>query len=209
MDEGKEFERIKQNDLNVPDTSTSSALKNPNVFSLKINKQLVTFLVTFGLLLSIFYALTIQFESYVPIFNMQMTSATLVQVLQFFGLKATLSANEVDLQNFVLAVVRQCTGLFEVITLLACVLAFPTNWKNKLMGIGMGLPLIYAANIVRLVFLAYLGVYYFPVFEVVHDYILQLTFFSSVIFIWFAWIDKVVRVRKNADAAQQIEIDRQ
>jgi archaeosortase B (VPXXXP-CTERM-specific) len=179
-------------------------LKSPNALSLKINRQLLIFIAEFSILLSVFYILTIQFESYVPIFNMQTTSATLVQILQFFGLKATLNANQVSLQSFVLEVVRQCTGLFEVITLLACVLAFPTSLRNKLLGAAMGLPLIYVANILRLVFLAYLGVYNFPIFEVVHDYILQLTFFSFVIFIWFAWIDRVVRVRKNADAVQQI-----
>ena len=170
------------------------APKNRNLnFSFKINKQMLRFLAIFSSLLALLYVLSIQFESYVPIFNMQTTSSTLVQLLQIFGLKVTISANEVSLSNFVLEVVRQCTGLFEVITLVAAVVAYPTNYKNKIKGIAIGLPLIYTFNIIRLVFLAYLGVYYFPLFEIVHDYILQITFFSFVIFIWFFWLQTVVR----------------
>lgn len=167
----------------------SSAIK----FSFKINRQLVRFLAIFGLLLGVLYVLSIQFESYIPIFNIATTSTTLVQILNFLGLQATLNSNEVSTSTFVLTIVRQCTGLFEVITLISAVAAYPTNLKNKIKGIAIGLPLIYVFNIARLISLAYLGIYSFSLLEIVHDYVLQITFFSFVISIWFFWINNVVR----------------
>jgi archaeosortase B (VPXXXP-CTERM-specific) len=124
---------------------------------------------------------------------METTSSILAKLLQILGLKATITAKEINLSTFAISVVRQCTGLFEVITLIAAVIAYPTTIEKKIKGIEMGLPLIFIFNILRLILLAYLGVYYFPMFEIVHDYILQLTFFSFVIFIWFFWINSVVK----------------
>lgn len=167
--------------------------KIPMKFSFKVNTQLVRFLVIFGFTLGVLYVLTIQFESYVPIFNMATTSATLVELLKLLGLQASLNSNGVSISNFVLAIVRQCTGLFEVITLIAAVVAYPTKLKNKIKGIAIGLPLIYIFNIARLISLAYLGNYSFALLEIVHDYVLQITFFSFVVSIWFYWINNVVK----------------
>jgi archaeosortase B (VPXXXP-CTERM-specific) len=124
---------------------------------------------------------------------MATTSATLVELLKLLGLQASLNSNGVSISNFVLDIVRQCTGLFEVITLIAAVFAYPTSLKNKMKGIAIGLPLIYFFNTVRLISLAYLGIYSFALLEIVHDYVLQITFFSFVVSIWFYWINNVVK----------------
>lgn len=167
----------------------STVIKIP----LKINPQLLQFLIVFGSLLFVFYYATILFEMYVPVFNIETTATTLAYLLKMLGVGATIDSANVQTSAFVLSVVRQCTGLFEAITLLACILAYPTNWKNKLKGIAMGLPLIYVFNIVRLIFLALLGIQSFSLFEFFHDYILQITFMSLVIGIWFFWIQNVVK----------------
>jgi archaeosortase B (VPXXXP-CTERM-specific) len=169
-------------------------------FSFKVNMLLLRFLAIFGFLLGVLYVLTIQFEPYVPIFNIATTSATLVELLKLFGLQASLNSNGVSISNFVFDIVRQCTGLFEVITLIAAIFAYPSSLKNKMKGIAIGLPLIYIFNIVRLVSLAYVGIYSFSLLEIVHDYILQITFFSFVVSIWFYWINNVVR--KNVEEAK-------
>lgn len=162
-------------------------------FSFKINKQLLRFLVIFGFVLGVLYILTIQFESYVPIFNMSATSATLVELLNLFGLQASINSSGVSISNFALEIVRQCTGLFEVITLIAAVSAYPASLMNKMKGLAIGIPLIYIFNIVRLISLAYVGIFSFSLLEIIHDYVLQITFFSFVVFIWFFWINNVVR----------------
>lgn len=178
----------------VSKNESEKTTNNPQFrFTFKINKQLLRFLVIFGFILGVLYILSIQYESYVPIFNMATTSATLVELLKIFGLQASLNSNGVTISSFSLDIVRQCTGLFEVITLIAAVFAYPASLKNKMKGLAIGIPLIYIFNLLRLISLAYLGIYSFSLLEIVHDYILQITFFSFVVSIWFFWINNVVR----------------
>ena len=160
---------------------------------LKVNPAILKFVVFFITSLSIFYFISIQFESYIPLFSMQSTAKTLHLLLNLAGMKNNLNAYSINFSNFSITIVRQCTGIFEAMALTACMLAYPASKEKKFAGIVFAIPVIYIFNMLRLVFLSILGIYYPSVFEAIHDYLLQLTFVFLVVFFWIFWIDKVVK----------------
>jgi archaeosortase B (VPXXXP-CTERM-specific) len=163
---------------------------------IRINKKVLSFILTFMTLLAIFYFVSIEFEGYIPIFSMRHTAEVLHFLLNSAGMQNNLDKYNITFSNFSLTIVRQCTGIFELMAVISCILAFPSPVKKKLVGIAMALPIIYGFNMARLIFLSALGINYPSVFEVVHDYILQLSFVFLVVFFWIYWINRVVKGEK-------------
>lgn len=163
------------------------------IFKIKINPKVAKFISLFIIFLSTFYFLSIAFENYIPLFNMRSISATLSTILKYIGIPSSLKGNVLVFNNFSIEIVRQCTGIFEVMALSACILAYPASKEKKFAGIVFVIPMIYIFNMLRLIFLSILGIYYPYLFEAVHDYILQLTFVFLVVFFWIFWINKVVK----------------
>ena len=162
----------------------------------KINPEVAKFIFIFFTSLAIFYFLSINFESFIPFFNMQSTTQALFFFLKTIGINSSAGTYQIVFPNFAITIVRQCTGIFEVMAIVSCILAFPSSIKKKITGISLAIPTIYFFNMGRLIFLSILGIYYPSVFEAVHDYLLQLTFVFLVVFFWIFWIDKVVKSGK-------------
>jgi len=165
-------------------------------FKLKINPEKIRFIALFIVLISAFYFLSVQFESYIPLFNMHSTANMLYTILKTIGVNSTIKSNILTFDNFSIQIIRQCTGIFEVIALSAVMLAYPASKEKKLAGIMISIPTIYLFNMLRLVFLSILGIYYQFLFDAVHEYFFQITFVFLVIFIWILWIEKVVKSEK-------------
>jgi exosortase family protein XrtM len=70
-------------------------------------------------------------------------------------------------------VAQGCDG-FECFMLLgAALLAFPAKWRSKLVGLGMGIPLVYVCNLARIVVLYYVERHAPAHFQLVHVYVAQ------------------------------------
>jgi exosortase H (IPTLxxWG-CTERM-specific) len=74
-------------------------------------------------------------------------------------------------KGFAMEVRDGCNGVNVVILLWAAILAYPSNLKWKLIGLGGGLAAIQAVNLLRLVSLFYLGQYSPSIFEFAHLYL--------------------------------------
>ena len=114
-------------------------------------------------------------------------------VLSAFTDKATIQGNLVHMDGFAVRIIEECTGIFEVIIFVAAVLAFPTTWAKRLIGFGMGIPLLYVFNVVRILVLILVGRYQPDVFEFMHLYFWQATLILMITSVWLLWIFKVVR----------------
>ncbi|MHC1566570.1 MAG: hypothetical protein ACXQT5_06090 [Candidatus Syntropharchaeia archaeon] len=75
----------------------------------------------------------------------------------------------------------------------SCVLAYPTTYRNKGIGILIGIPLIYSINILRLVVISFVQIYSPSLFEFFHVYLWQATFIIFVVIIFLLWIEMVVK----------------
>lgn len=163
------------------------------------DRKKLKFVLVFFVALSILYYLSIALEDRIPIFNMQSTTRSLYGILYRLGVGTELEGNMIHFDGFSFHIIRQCTGMFEIITITSCILAFPSKLTDKVLGILLAIPIIYFFNLARLILLSYLGLYYPAFFDLAHDYLLQLSFIALVVIYWMFWVDQVSEDRVNED----------
>ena len=86
-----------------------------------------------------------------------------------------------------------CNGIEATIVLVAAMLAFPSSWKMKLWGIGLGFIAVQAVNLIRIVSLFFLGQWNFKVFEFAHLYMWQALIMLDVLVVWLLWMRYVAK----------------
>jgi archaeosortase B (VPXXXP-CTERM-specific) len=125
-----------------------------------------------------------------------MAEATAAAEYYFFSLftdSISLDGKLVIFGGFAVQIIEECTGLYEVLIFVAAVLAFPTTLVKKAIGIGLGTPILYAINVLRIGFLMGVGRYYPDSFDFMHLYFWQATLILMITSVWLLWIFKVVR----------------
>lgn len=122
------------------------------------------------------------------------TAGLVYRVASVFSSEAALGEGSVvRLGQFPVAVIDECTGVYEAVLLGAALLAFPTSWGRTAIGFLVGFPLIYAMNVARIVMLLFVGRHFPHVFEFMHVYFWQVTMIAMVASVWLAWVLWVVR----------------
>ena len=160
--------------------------------TIKNNRQIIVFLIIFILNIILFFTLFYLFEDSFG-FLKKWTAEITASVSHFFGLEITVQDNLLLLKNTTFEIIQECTGLFAIMIYVSCVLAYPTKLVKKGEGILLGIPLIFLLNIIRMVFLVYIGNHHYNLFEYVHSYLWQGTFIIVVILLWFIWIEKIAK----------------
>jgi exosortase H (IPTLxxWG-CTERM-specific) len=95
--------------------------------------------------------------------------------------------------GFSVQIVSECFGLLEMAIYAAAVLAFATSWRKRLLGVAMGLPLIFAFNLLRIGMLLFVGRHSRAFFEFAHLYFWQATLVLGITALWLVWVRFVVR----------------
>ena len=82
-------------------------------------------------------------------------------------------------------------------------LAFPTRWWKRFVGIAAGVPLLYAINVVRLVCLGLIGAYdeTQEIFDFAHHYVWQGIYIIFVVAIWMVWVEVLVKPGRRIRSA--------
>jgi exosortase H (IPTLxxWG-CTERM-specific) len=92
------------------------------------------------------------------------------------------------LSGFGVSIEAGCNGVEAAIILVAGMLAFPSNWKQKLAGIAIGIVAVQAVNLLRIISLFYLGQWSFKAFEFAHLYLWQALIMLDVLVVWMLWV---------------------
>ena len=98
-------------------------------------------------------------------------------------------------RTFPFIVVSECGAIEIMAIFIAAVLAFPATWRSRLVGLLIGIPLMYSVNIFRLFCLAIIGAVD-PTrkwFTFAHEYVWQAVFIIFVVAVWMAWVEYVAR----------------
>lgn len=90
-------------------------------------------------------------------------------------------------RSFALEVRDGCNGVNVVVLLWAAIVAYPSNWRWKLVGLGGGLTAIQLLNLLRLISLFYLGQYSAPLFEFAHLYLWETLIILDAIVVFRFW----------------------
>ena len=81
-----------------------------------------------------------------------------------------------------------CDGIEAVIILVSAIMAFPSPWKHKLVGIGIGFVAIQSLNLVRIISLFYLGQWNKVWFDWFHLYLWQALIVLDALAVWLIWL---------------------
>ncbi|HOZ45468.1 MAG TPA: archaeosortase/exosortase family protein [Candidatus Hydrogenedentes bacterium] len=106
-----------------------------------------------------------------------------------------------DLQGmtFAFTVVPDCGAIPSMSIFLAAVVAFPTRWWKRVIGVVAGLPILYFVNCGRLACLATIGAWDYgqghagKYFNFAHHYVWQGIYIVFVVAVWMIWVEYVVR----------------
>jgi exosortase H (IPTLxxWG-CTERM-specific) len=85
-------------------------------------------------------------------------------------------------------IVAGCNGVEAVLILVSAILAFPSPWKHKLIGIALGFVAIQTLNLVRIVSLYYLHEWNQVWFEWFHLYLWQALIILDALIFWLIWL---------------------
>ena len=122
------------------------------------------------------------------------TAELVYEVLRSFSSEAKLTdGGIVLLGHFPVAIIDECTGVYEAVLHGAALLAFPTTWGKTAIGFLLGFPLIYGLNLARIVMLLVVGRYRPQLFDFMHIYFWQVSMIAMVSTTWLAWVIWVVR----------------
>jgi exosortase/archaeosortase family protein len=117
------------------------------------------------------------------------TASAAVWLINASGLRATLvEGSEVHVANRVLLIDLYCTGISLVAIFVALVAAYPLRPRIRAMGLLVGIPVIIAANLARIVIAAHVAARAPEAFRFTHDYLLQVGMVLVVGLLWAGWL---------------------
>jgi len=90
--------------------------------------------------------------------------------------------------GFAVSIEAGCNGVEAGIILVAAILAFPSRWREKLIGIVVGLATIQALNLIRIISLFYIGQWNRTFFEWAHLYVWQTLIMLDVLIVFLLWL---------------------
>jgi exosortase H (IPTLxxWG-CTERM-specific) len=169
----------------------------------KIPWALVRIYIYFGVTLVFFFALFAQdffFKSVMEPFTAFVAFCS-SKLLNVFGSWTSVSGTHLSSSDYGINVVYGCNGAFATAILLSGIIAYPSRIKEKLTGVLIGIPAIFAINQIRVISLFLLGRSHPDVFEEVHVYVWQPIIIIFAIFVWDFWARNFVRkgeVHKDA-----------
>jgi len=110
------------------------------------------------------------------------------KVLGFLNVPSVCEGSIIKLPAISLDVKFGCNGLEAVMIYSIAVIAFPSSWQRKLMGIAAGFVVIQVVNILRIAGLAYAGVHFPGIFELLHVYVAQGMMIAVALGVFFIYL---------------------
>jgi archaeosortase B (VPXXXP-CTERM-specific) len=126
------------------------------------------------------------------------TATQVSWAMRLLGIESTASGTQLTFGSKAVTIVMECTALQVAMIYSALVLAYPSSIKSKLIGIGVGIPMILAVNIVRLLMICFVLWWKPEYFEMMHIYVWQVVFIVVVVAMAAIWIEKVVHRERSA-----------
>ena len=157
------------------------------------NADILKFAGSYLFFIGFFVLIYIIFQEHFS-FLRSLTASTLSALLGLLGVSHTLDDTLLHLVDGIsLNIIDECTGIYELFVYTGCVMAYPTSSNKKLAGVAFGIPAMFGINMVRLLSLAFVGLWFPSIFGYVHYYLWQVTLILLVVFVMLVWIEKIVK----------------
>ena len=121
-------------------------------------------------------------------------------ILTMLGEPARSQGTLIASAAFTVDVKNGCNGVEAMLLLVAAVLAFPASLRERVLGTILGIGLLQAANLFRVVTLFWLGVHHREVFELFHAAIWQTLLILLSVAIFVVWSSRVAHRARPDDS---------
>lgn len=98
--------------------------------------------------------------------------------------------NFLFVRGYGIEIIDGCNGITPLSLLVAGVLAFPTTWRARAVGLLIGVPVVVVVNLVRIAALWFLGLHYPDWFDRSHIYIAQAFVILATGGFWLWWLGR-------------------
>jgi exosortase H (IPTLxxWG-CTERM-specific) len=112
-------------------------------------------------------------------------------ILRVFGIDVSVSGGVISSDAFFIQVVPACTGMYPMAIYLSAVIAIHCSWKEKVMGVALGVLGLFCLNVLRLVSLFAIGLYFPNVLEQAHLLVWQSLVIFATVVLWLSWARKI------------------
>ncbi|MHC4093523.1 MAG: archaeosortase/exosortase family protein [Planctomycetota bacterium] len=167
-------------------------------------RPVLAFFLVFGLLMGLFYvaSITVFFEEFVWIPYLRLNANATASILSMLGQDIYLDDRTISTTGVSLVIERGCDAIYPSALYFTAVLAFPVSLRRKLPGAVVGVVALLLINLVRLVSLYFVAVYWSRAFEMMHLEVWQALFIFLAVLFWGTWAWWATRSRSvHADAA--------
>jgi exosortase/archaeosortase family protein len=120
-------------------------------------------------------------------------------VLNVFGENAKVYGSAISSPRFSVNIKKGCDAVQPTVLFICAVLASPVARWSKLPGLALGILFLMIMNLVRVLSLFYIGIYWNSAFEIMHHDVWQAAFIILSILAWAAWA--LWAVRKTTEAS--------
>jgi exosortase H (IPTLxxWG-CTERM-specific) len=164
------------------------------------------FVLLFGVCMVVFYAFRLLpwFTDQIWLPYLRVNAMMSAWLLSMLGEQATAASVSVFSPRFRLEIAQGCDAIEPSALFVAAVIAFPASLKRTLIGLVVGVAILLALNLVRIVSLYYTGVHWPSAFETMHIDVWQPIFivFAMILWIiWAVWATRRASSRKRVAAA--------
>ena len=152
-------------------------------------RPVLRFMTLFVVFVGVFYAvnLTPVFERHVWPWYLRVNARVSGNILCGLGEPVTVAGRRISSVRGGLSIERGCDALQPSALFIAAVLAFPASMRARLPGLLIGTLVLMVLNLVRIVSLYYVQVYWPGAFEIMHVEIWQALFIFLALLFWVFW----------------------
>ncbi len=116
-------------------------------------------------------------------------------MLRWLGVAITVEGTLVSSSVFAMRIGHECTSVVPMVLLICAAIAYPSQIRQKLLCVALGLPILFLLNLARTVSLYYVGVHIPDYFDMLHYVVWQSIMILAVVAIWLYWAGRLVNVR--------------
>ena len=179
--------------------------KDPNGKAGSAPVSVLRFIITYVVLMGLFFLL-IGLKPVQDVFDInngysQVIVFMTAMILRLIGIPVTTDGSLMHLPSISLDVEFGCNGLEAVMIYTVAVLTFPASWKDRVVGIIGGFLVIQVLNLIRIVGLAYAGVYHRELFDLIHIYVAQGVMIAVALGTFVLYLTYVNRMQEKREGA--------
>lgn len=188
----------------IPSTAGDAAKPTPTWF--QTHGRDLKFLLIFGLLMTIYYFVTttdLVANRFFP-WYLKATTDTAGAVVRLSGYKDVEVVGN-DLRHSsgaAITVERGCDAIAPTALFVSAVIASPAGWRRKLWAIVGGVTILMVVNLIRIISLYFIAIYWPSGFDVMHLDVWQAAFIFLAIVLWALWA--AWAARRQARAAKSL-----